>query len=232
MNLKHYYIKKGCGQPFILLHGNNEDFSYFKSQIEEFSKEYEVIALDTRGHGKTERGEAPFTIRQFACDLKSFMDTKGIKKAHILGFSDGANIAMCFAVKYPEMVEKLILYSGNLNSNGVHPLIQIPIEIGHKLKSLLHRYMPFNRLKKFMKHRSEILGLMINQPNITLEELNRIKAITLVIAGTFDMIKQNHTELIHKHIENSQLILIKGDHFISKKKPKEFNAAVKKFMKG
>lgn len=232
MNLRHHYIKKGGGTPFIFLHGNNEDSSYFNEQIEEFSKDYKVIALDTRGHGKTGRGETPFTIRQFAQDLKKFMDRKKIKKAHILGFSDGANIAMCFASKYPEMVGRLILYSGNLNSKGVHPLVQIPVEIGYKIRKLLYKCLPFRCIKKFNKRRGELLGLMVNQPNITLEELNRIKAITLVIAGTYDMIKASHTKFIHKHIKNSKLIFIEGDHFISKKKPKEFNAAVKRFMKG
>lgn len=232
MNLKHHYIKKGKGEPLILLHGNNEDSSYFDSQIQEFSKNYQVIALDTRGHGKTGRGKTPFTIRQFAEDLKHFMDKKRIKKAHILGFSDGANIAMCFAGKYPDMVDRLILYSGNLNSDGVHPIVQIPVEIEHKIRKFLYKCLPFKGIRKFIKRRGEFLSLMINQPNITLDELHRIKAFTLVIAGTCDMIKESHTRFIHRHIKNSRLIFIKGDHFVSKKNPGAFNAAVRKFMKG
>ena len=69
-----------------------------------FSKHFRVIALDTRGHGRTPRGDAPFTIRQFADDLLAFLDAQGIGKADILGFSDGGNIAMVFALKYPERV--------------------------------------------------------------------------------------------------------------------------------
>ena len=59
-----------------------------------FSKDYRVIAIDTRGHGKSPRGEKPFTIRQFAEDLNGFMEEQGMEKAHLLGFSDGGNIAL------------------------------------------------------------------------------------------------------------------------------------------
>ena len=114
MDIRHYFLEKGQGEALLLLHGNGEDSSYFSAQIETFSREFHVFAVDTRGHGKTPRGNAPFSIRQFADDLACFMDEHEIGKAHILGFSDGANIAMCFALKYPDKVLSLILNGGNL----------------------------------------------------------------------------------------------------------------------
>ncbi len=116
MDIEHYYEEKGQGEPLILLHGNSEDSSYFKGQIDEFAVCYHVYALDTRGHGKTPRGEMPFTIKQFADDLFGFMDEHQIEKAHILGFSDGGNIAMVFAIHYPDRVNKLVLNGANLNA--------------------------------------------------------------------------------------------------------------------
>ena len=89
MDIKLHYTEQGSGFPLILLHGNGEDHTYFVHQIEFFSRFYRVIALDTRGHGQSPRGTAPFSIVQFAKDLLAFMDQKQIKKTHILGFSDG-----------------------------------------------------------------------------------------------------------------------------------------------
>ena len=66
MDIQHHYIEKGQGEPLILLHGNGENCDYFKGQIEAFARCFHVYAPDTRGHGKTPRGNAPFTIRQFA----------------------------------------------------------------------------------------------------------------------------------------------------------------------
>ena len=90
MDIQLYYTEQGRGEPLILLHGNGEDGSYFAKQIPYFARNYRVIAVDTRGHGQSPRGTAPFTIRQFAEDLKGLLDELGITKAHILGFSDGS----------------------------------------------------------------------------------------------------------------------------------------------
>ena len=226
MDIEHYFLEKGDGEPLILLHGNGENCEYFKGQIDVFSKRYHVYAIDTRGHGKTLRGDKPFTIRQFAEDLKGFMDCHQIEKAHLLGFSDGGNIAMIFAMKYPDRVDRLILNGANLNPKGVKKSVQLPIEIGFKMAN------KFSKKSESARANAEMLGLMVNDPNVEPEELSNIHAKTLVIAGTNDMIMDKHTCLIAKSIPNSQLVIIKGNHFIANKKPEEFNKAVLDFLQG
>ena len=225
MDISHYFIEKGQGEPLILLHGNGENCDYFQNQIDEFSKRYHVYAIDTRGHGKTPRGEKPFTIRQFAEDLLCFMDEYQIKKAHLLGFSDGGNIAMIFALQHPERVDRLILNGANLFAGGVKRITQIPIEIGYRIAKR------FAGKKESAKRNAEMLGLMVNDPNIDPKELAGIKAKTLVIAGTKDMIKTEHTRLIAAGIPDSELVFIRGDHFIANKNPGEFNQAVLEFLR-
>ena len=226
MDIQHFYIEKGHGEEtIILLHGNGEDCSYFVGQIDEFAKQYHVYAIDTRGHGKTPRGSAPFTIRQFADDLLQFMDLHHIAKAHILGFSDGGNIAMIFALRYPERVDKLILNGANLNARGVKFMTQFPIEIGYRIARL------FAKRSAKAKANAEMLGLMVNDPNVEPSVLSAIQARTLVIAGTHDMIKDAHTRLIARSIPDAQLVLLEGSHFIANEKPAEFNRAVLDFLK-
>lgn len=224
MDIQHYYIEQGTGFPLILLHGNGEDVSYFVHQMELFSKHFRVIAIDTRGHGKTPRGEAPFTIRQFADDLLGFMDAHGIQKAHLLGFSDGGNIAMIFAMKYPERVEKLILDGANLDTSGVKWRIQLSIDFGYWMARL------FARKRPEAQKNAELLGLMVNDPNVKPEELSRIQAPTLVLAGTNDMIKESHTRLIARSIPGAKMVILPGDHFVANKNPRPFNEAVLQFL--
>lgn len=166
----------------------------------------------------------PFTIRQFADDLLGFMDKHQIEKAHILGFSDGANIAMLFAIRYPDRLDRLILNGANLNPSGVKRTIQIPIEIGYKIAR------KFADKNDSAKQNAEMLGLMVNDPNVMPEELIGISAKTLVIAGTKDMIKEEHTRLIAASIPNSELVFIRGNHFIASKRPEEFNRVVLQFL--
>lgn len=224
MDVTLYHREKGNKEPFILLHGNGEDGTYFKHQLDYFSDRYRVIALDTRGHGKSQRGDAPFTIKQFAKDLDRFMDNSGIAKAIILGFSDGANIAIEFALKYPHKVKALILNAGNLNPKGVKRTIQIPIELGYKIAT------GFSLKSQRAKKNAEMLGLMVNEPNIEPSELVKISVPTLVVCGTRDMIKESHTREIAKNIPNAKLAIVKGNHFIANKHHKAFNQEVEDFL--
>lgn len=225
MDISLYYREKGNKEPFILLHGNGEDGSYFENQIDYFSDKYRVIALDTRGHGKSPRGNAPFTIEQFSRDLYDFMTGLEISNAIILGFSDGANIAMKFAIKHSNMVKALILNGGNLNPKGVKRTTQIPIEMGYRIASRFASKSPD------AKRNAEMLGLMVNEPNISPVELSKITAPTLVICGKRDMIKESHTKEIAANIPNAKLSIIKGNHFIANKRAAAFNKEVEAFLK-
>lgn len=224
MDITLYYQEKGNKEPFLLLHGNGEDGSYFRNQMDYFSDRYRVIAVDTRGHGKSPRGAGPFTIEQFSRDLYDFMAGLGIAKAVILGFSDGANIAMRFAMNYPDKVKALILNGGNLNPGGVKRTIQVPIEIGYKIAARFAQKSPD------AKRNAEMLGLMVHEPHIEPGELSKITAPTLVICGSRDMIRESHTKEIAKHIPGAKLSIIKGNHFIANKEHAAFNKAVEEFL--
>ena len=224
VDIKLNYIDRGSGFPLFLLHGNGESTDYFANQIEAFSRCFRVIAVDTRGHGKSPRGSAPFTLHQFAGDLKSLIDDLGISRAHILGFSDGGNIALLFAVKYPEMVEKLVLNGANLKPSGLKARFQIPIFAGYCINAL------FSLFYKKARHKLDLLKLMVEEPKIDISELSSLSMPVLVIAGTKDMIKDKHTQSIAAAIKNSRLRFISGDHFIAAKESLHFNEAVIDFL--
>lgn len=242
-DIQLHFQESGEGFPLILLHGNGENGSYFEHQIQYFQNKYRVIALDTRGHGQSPRGEKPFTIRQFAEDLHDFMDEQEIDKAHILGFSDGGNIALIFALKYPERVDHLILNGANLDASGVKPSIQIPIVLGYHTASALSRSGKILFAKKcapkfFRKTRkkAKMLGLMVHDPDIRPEELSENKNPAfqkikkLVIAGDNDMIKDEHTRLIYASLPNAQIRVLHGSHFIAKENYREFDQTVEEFL--
>lgn len=242
-DIQLYFRESGEGFPLILLHGNGENGDYFKHQIEYFKNRYRVIALDTRGHGQSPRGEKPFTIRQFAEDLYDFMDGQRIEKAHILGFSDGGNIALVFALKYPERVDHLILNGANLDASGVKPSTQIPIVLGYHTASAIARagevIFAKKSVPKFFKEaqrEAEMLGLMVHDPDIRPEELSENenpdfqKIKKLVIAGDNDMIKDEHTRLIYASLPNAQIRVLHGSHFIAKENYGEFDQTVEEFL--
>ncbi len=224
MDIQLHCQEKGSGEPFLFLHGNGEDGRYFARQIEHFSDRYRVIAIDTRGHGQSPRGTAPFTIKQFARDLYSFMSERQLPEAIILGFSDGANIAMEFALQHPGMAKALVLNGGNLNPEGIERAVQEPIEAAYSLAK-----RDAGKTSEARK-KAELLGLMVNEPDIRPEELSHITCPTLVICGTEDMVREEHTREIARSLPNATLQFIKGDHFIAGKCPGDFNQAVDHFL--
>ena len=224
MDISLYYEKRGAGEPLVLLHGNGEDGSYFLHQMEAFSREFLVYALDTRGHGRSPRGSAPFTISQFAEDLRQALEKIAPEPVHLLGFSDGGNIAVAFALRWPGLLRSLILNGANLRPSGVKFFVQAPIVLGYGLCRLLS---PFSSQAG---KNGELLGLMVTQPHVEERELGGIRVPALVIAGNRDMIREAHTRSIAAGIAGSRLVILGGDHFVASKEPEAFNRAVEVFL--
>lgn len=224
MDIQLHFIEKGSGFPLILLHGNSEDASYFSSQIEYFSAFYRVIAIDTRGHGQSARGQAPFTINQFAEDLKAFFDAAHILSAHILGFSDGGNIALTFALRYPTYVRTLILNGANLYPRGMTLPTQLAVYTGWLFSTAAGIFS-----KKYAQRR-EYIALMAHQPHIRKKSLVALEMPSFVIAGTHDMIRRRHTAAIARSIPNCRLTFLNGSHFIARTASHAFNEAVYSFL--
>ena len=226
MDIQLNYTIAGQGFPLVMLHGNGEDHTYFKHQMAPFSERYQVIALETRGHGQSPRGTAPFTLEQFAEDLKGFLDSREIRRCHLLGFSDGANIALLFALKYPDRVEKLVLNGADLYPAGVKLSTQVPIVLGWGMLQLIRRF------DKKAQPKWELLDLMTTQPHIKPASLSALTMPVLVAAGERDMIREKHTWLIARSIPNSQLAILPGDHFVARRNWQAFNPVVLEFLQG
>lgn len=219
-----HYEEKGDGEPLVLLHGNGEDLGYFAGQMEYFRETYRVIALDTRGHGESERGTAPFTLEQFGRDLYDCLRKMETGPVHLLGFSDGGNIALAFGREHPEMVRSLILNGANLDPWGVKLSVQLPIVAGYGMVSLLAPFLRDCRRKK------EILGLMVRESHYEKADLEALTMPVLVIAGDRDMIRESHTRRIAREIKGSRLIILPGSHFLAKENKEAFNRAVEAFL--
>lgn len=217
------YTKQGAGPPLLLLHGNGEDGGYFTHQTDYFSRRYTVYAVDTRGHGRSPRGTAPFTIAQFAEDLSEFMDEQGILRAPILGFSDGGNIALTFALAHPGRVSRLILNGANLNPAGVKPSVQLPIILGYRAAC--------RGRGEQARAKAELLGLMVKEPHIRPEDLAALRMPVLVIVGSRDMIRSTHSQMIADRLPEARMVVLKGDHFIASRRSAEFNQAVSAFLR-
>ena len=218
----------GRGRPLVLLHGNGEDSSYWKAQIPEFTRFYRVIAVDSRGHGASESGTQGLSFALMAEDLKKVLDARGVKKAHILGFSDGGNLAIKFALTYPEYVDKLILNGANVEMfNGIKPHFQLPIYAAYGLLAAAAH------VSRRAARRRDVFGLMVRRYGVSLDDLKRLTMPTLIIVGERDMVRNSQTKEMAARIPHCRVEVFRdGDHFVAAKQPSRFNRTVIEFLLG
>lgn len=221
-----FYEIFGEGFPLFLLHGNNNDGSYFHYQVDYFMKEYQVIVVDSRGQGHSTNESSKITFQQMADDLKAIMDQENIQQANLLGFSDGANIAMVFAYRYPTYVHRMILNAGNTKVIGLknHWIILT------YLQYFLYWLLSF--VSQRAKEKRPIIGLMIHDIGLTEKQLTQIHVPTLVIVGKYDAIKLKHTLMIVNHLQATFVLVPKQGHTLARKDAYNFNQTVSAFLGG
>ncbi|MFC1936917.1 alpha/beta fold hydrolase [Chloroflexota bacterium] len=104
-----YYESQGQGSPLVMVHGLGSSTRGWDYQVPYFSKNYEVITYDVRGHGQSGKPRGPYRIEQFAADLAGLLDVLGRDSVHLVGISMGGWIAFQFALDYPQMLKSLVL---------------------------------------------------------------------------------------------------------------------------
>ena len=221
-----HYEEFGSGEKtLIFLHGNNEDLHIFNKTINFFKDSYHVFAIDSRGHGSSELGKEPLSISLMAKDIEEFIETLNLKKITLIGFSDGANIALWLAAKNPSLIENLIAVGGNLYVHGLKTSVRYSI-------TCMEFYNWCNLVSPERHRIRQVLRLMSKQEEITPEMLHAITARTLLITGENDMVKDSHTQEMKDNIKDSRWEVIKdGDHFLFMYKNEEINCLISDFIK-
>lgn len=222
----HFEIYGSGPKNLLLLHGNGESSACFEKQFEAFSSKYTVIAMDSRGQGQSTFGRKKLTIAQIASDAFALLEALDVKKASVVGFSDGANVAISMLLNDSVgVIDKAVLAGANLNPGGVKEIYQKPIELGFRIMASRAQRESAARRKL------AVMGLMVREPNFAPEQLKDITVPVLVMAGSRDMIKDSHTRLIASSIPNSRLEIIKGcNHFVFDKAADKANKAVLEFL--
>ena len=92
--IKVWYATFGRGEPVVLLHGGLANANYWGHQVRTLQRHYQVIVMDSRGHGRSSRNQEPYGYDLMASDVVALLDHLKIKKAAIVGWSDGAIIGL------------------------------------------------------------------------------------------------------------------------------------------
>jgi len=188
-----YYEIYGEGRPIILLHGNQETHKIFDVLINKLKDNYKVYAIDSRCHGKSENPKE-ISYNLMRDDIIQFIKKLNIEKPILYGFSDGGIIGLLIAIKEPDLLSKLIISGANIN-----PDVFTTFDLA--LTKLFYFFT-----------RSKYIKMMLDEPNIPIEDLQKIIIPVHVLVGEKDVIKIEHTKLIADNIKNSTLEIIKKEN--------------------
>jgi len=236
-DIKMYYeiYNAAGGDPVILLHGGLGSTLNWGNQVPALTAKHKVIAVDSRGHGRSTRSEQPFGYELMATDVIALMDHLKIDKASIVGWSDGGIIGIEIAIKYPERLNKLFAYGANYNVSGVKPTVESDPVFGQAIAKLAADYQKLSptpgEFENFVK---QISAMWFSQPDYKAEDLAKIKAPTVIADGQYEeAIKAEHTEELAKLIPGAKLVILPNvSHLGVWQDPEAFNRALTDFLDG
>ena len=223
--IKIWYAIFGHGLPVIMLHGGLSNANYWGHQVRVLDKHYEVIVMDSRGHGRSTRNVEPYGYDIMASDVFGLMDHLKISKAAIVGWSDGAIIGLDIAMHHPERVSKLFAFAANSDPSGVADISKSPVfnafivRAGEEYKKLSPTPTQYNSFV------AQITKMWETQPNWTATDLEKIHVPTWIVDADHDeAIMRENTEFMAEHIPGAGLLIQpEMSHFSFLQDPQQFN---------
>ena len=220
------YCEHGAGPTLIFLHGNSESKKIFAHYQTEHFADYHTIALDSRGHGQSRSVDHELTIPQLANDVINFCIAKGIQRTHLVGYSDGGNIALLLAKNAPHLFDKIVAIAPNYLVSGTEEKTLRTFTRLYKLWKFLRRLgLPAQKI--IMR-----FDLMMNDIGITADELRSINTGMKILYAEKEMIKPEHIREIAELVPNTELEMIPGCTHMNILRQPATAAAIRQYLAG
>ena len=185
------YEQYGEGRPLVLLHGNGEDHTIFDEAVEVLGERFTCFALDSRGHGDSDMVDE-LHYEDMAADLLAFLEELDLWDAVLCGYSDGGIVAL-LAAPWTDRVTDLIVCGANTRPRALKRRAYMEIRWEHKQDPNIYN------------------TVLLTEPHIPAEDLRAIRARTLVVAGSRDIIRERNTRFIAETIPGAELLILPGE---------------------
>lgn len=233
--IKLYYSIAGKGSPVVLLHGGLANANYWGHQVAALASKHTVIAVDSRGHGRSSRDARPYGYDLMADDVIALLDELRIERPDFVGWSDGAILSLDMAMRYPNRVGKVFAFAANTQTSGVKEGVEKDPVFAAYIERAGKEYVQLSATpKEYDAFVEQISHMWASQPNWTSAELATIKTPVLIVDGDHDeAIKREHTEYMASAIPGAGLLILPNvSHFAFLQDPAFFNAALLNFLDG
>jgi 3-oxoadipate enol-lactonase len=252
-DMKLHYEVNGSGPPILLIHGLGSSSRDWEKQVESFVQEYQVITVDLRGHGQSDRPRGPYSIRMFAEDTVALIRELEVAPLHIVGISMGGMVAFELVVRFPELVRSLTIVNSYpemrvetlrehlqvwrrflllelLGTRGTSMMLGrhlFPFPEQADLREIFVRRWAENDKRAYRESLRAIINWDVEQ------HLAKIGCPVLVVASDKDYMPLEEKQAYTARIPNAKLVVIENArHAVTAERPKQFNEALMKFLGG
>lgn len=223
------------GVPVLVLHGGPANSNYFGLLIAALVRHgYRVIAMDSRGQGRSARAEGPITYHMMADDVIGLLDLLHVRQVNLVGWSDGGIIGLDLAIHHPQRLRRLFAFGANTDSSGVYPSADAaPVVIAFEARAKEE----YRRLSPTPGDWDSFLAVMgrmwRTEPDFTAEQLHSIRVPTTIADGEHEeIIRPQHTRHIAATIPHARLVILPDvSHFAMLQDPAAFDGAVLDFLR-
>ena len=233
-NAQIWYASYGAGAPVILLHGGLGHSGNWGYQVPALvDAGHRVVVIDSRGHGRSTRDARPYRYELMASDVLAVMDSLHLDKAAMVGWSDGACVAMVLGLVAPERVAGVFFFGCNMDPSGTKPFVPTPV-IDRCFSRHAKDYAQLSATPDdFDAFVAAVSEMMRTQPNYPALDLARIRVPVAIVQSEHDeFIKPEHADYLARSIPGAQLLLLRGvSHFAPLQRPAQFNRAVLEFLR-
>jgi pimeloyl-ACP methyl ester carboxylesterase len=230
---KIFYAVYGKGDPVVLLHGGLGNADHFGFQLPALVDRFQVIAIDSRGQGRSTRGNVAISYDQMAVDVVAVLDKLAIPRASIVGWSDGGEVALKLGIGFPDRVDRLFVFGANFDASGSKPrsgpsatFAAYSVRCRSDYERLSKAGLPYQALV------GALLPLWRNPTGITRDQLRGIRAPVMMADGDHDeVIALDQIEEMSRLIPDAQLkVFDAASHFALWQDPDSFNRAMVEFL--
>lgn len=212
--IRLYYELHGQGRPLLLLHGGAGDGRQFEKQLPAFTRQYRCIVPDCCAQGRTTDRPGPLTYHAMAEDMMALLDRLQVRRADIMGWSDGGNIGLDLAMHHPDRVSHLVTFGANFRPDGLSPQ-----DVAWARAATADSFGPGMRAswtamnpqpRHYQAAMNKIIALWRTQPDWSPADLGRIRAKCLICAGEHDVVRPEHSEQLARAIPGARLWIVPG----------------------
>lgn len=229
-----WYATYGSGPTVILLHGGLGHSGNWGYQVPALLQQgYRVLVIDSRGHGRSTRDERPYTYELMAADVLAVMDELQIAKAGLVGWSDGACIAMILGLRAPARVAGVYFFGCNMDPSGTKEMTEPTLTMRRCFRRHMTDYAQLSATPDQFGAFADAIGLMMQtEPNYSAAQLAQVSVPVVIVQSEHDeFIKREHAEYLARTIPGAGFVDLPGvSHFAPLQRPELFNSAMLLFL--